>query len=473
MPVRRTRRSFLKRLALAGLAGPTLLASRAARTVGAATGDRPPNVLFIAVDDLNDWVGCLGGHPDTKTPHIDRLAARGQVFTNAMCPGPACIPSRTALMTGMAPARSGVYTNFAGFFRQHAHLKDVVTLPQHFRAHGYEALGTGKVFHHHDAASWDAYGTVTYWENPTPDGYKESNGDRTREWVPLDVPNEQMTDWGIADWAIRHLKRDHAKPFFLACGFYRPHEPWFVPQAYHDRFDLESLHLPRIKADDLEDLDPRRAHKQRTALKCVADPALHRRGVRSYLASIAFADDCVGRVLDALDASPHRDHTIVFLWSDHGFHLGEKFHWSKFTLWEESARCVLICDVPGVTRPGARCDEPVNLQDMYPTLADLCGLPRRADLDGTSFLPQLKDPAAARRRPSITANDQGSFSLRFKEWRYIHYRNGAEELYHHKKDPMEWDNLAGRPEHRDRIKRFAAFLPNDPAPALDVRKKNR
>ena len=459
-----SRREFVFGIGAAAVAGPGL-AMRAP--------DKPankPNVLFIAIDDLNDWVGCLGGHPDTLTPNIDRLGARGTVFTNAECAAPACIPSRTAMFTGKSPASTGYYSNNAGYYRNDPKMRDAVTLAEYFSRNGYHTMGAGKITHHIDKKAWDECWAKPYWNNPAPDWYKETNKDRTREWVPVNASREEMTDWKFAEWAEENLKRKHDKPFFLACGFFRPHEPWFAPKEYYDRFPPGKITLPSVNRNDFDDIDKKDLGRNRTALKCLADEGLWRKAVQAYLACINFADECVGKVLDALDASPHRDNTVVVLWSDHGFHLGEKLQWSKFQLWEESARCVLICRVPGVTRPASRCEQPVNLIDLYPTLIDVCGLPKREGLDGRSFLPQLRDATTKRPNPSITANDKG-FSLRSERYRYIQYRDGTEELYDHRKDPLEWSNLARNPKYAGVKAELKEYVPTNRAPDMDKRKK--
>jgi arylsulfatase A-like enzyme len=424
-----------------------------------------PNVLFIAIDDQNDWVGCLGGNPDTRTPNIDRLASRGMVFANAECAAPSCIPSRCALMTGVRPADSGIYCNMNGHFRDYPELRDRVTLPQYFARQGYHTMGVGKILHHPDKADYNELCPIVYWQNPLPPGIPDNNRRNVQEylddWLPLDVDVTEMTDWKMAHWAVERLKRKHDKPFLLACGFFRPHEPWHVPRKYYDKFPLDKLTLPKVKKDDLDDLGPGQRKPNPTIVKIVGDETTWRKGVQAYLASINFADECVGLLLDALNASPYRDNTIVMLWSDHGFHLGEKYHWSKFTLWERSARCVLVCAGPGVT-PATRCNQPVNLIDMYPTLLEMCGLPPRADQAGVTFLPLFKDPTK-HRDPSITANEKG-FTVRTQRWRYIAYHDGAEELYDHDKDPNEWDNLAGKAEFAETKKTLRAFMPKDPLP---------
>jgi len=463
---RQTRRGFLRTVGLGAVGG--ILASRlfAESGPGASPAPARPNVLFIAIDDLNDWIGCLGGHPDTRTPNLDRLAKRGAVFTNAECAAPCCIPSRCALMTGVKPTDSGLYSNFDGQFRDYADLKDHVTLPQYFAQHGYHTMGAGKVLHHPNKADWDELSPIVYWQNPLPPGIPENNrrnvAEYLEDWLPLDVDAAEMTDWKMGDWAAERLGRTYDKPFFLACGFFRPHEPWHVPRKYYEKFPLDKITLPKVKKDDLEDLGPGQRRPSPLVVKIIEEETTWRKGVQAYLACINFADECVGRLLDALDASPHKNDTIVMLWSDHGWHLGEKLHWSKFTLWEESARCVLICAGPGV-KPGTRCEQPVNLMDMYPTLLEMCGLPPKAGQAGASFVPQLSDPGC-KRDPSITANEKG-VSVRSVRWRYISYRDGSEELYNHDKDPMEWDNLASKPEFAEIKKTLSAFVPQQSAPA--------
>jgi len=424
-----------------------------------------PNVLFIAVDDLNDWVGCLGGNPDTRTPNIDRLAARGMLLTNAQCAAPSCVPSRGALMTGVMPSDSGIYCNRNGAFRRYEDLKDRVTLTQYFGKNGYHTMGVGKILHNSSAIDYNEHNPITYWRNPEPAGVDCTKQPRTKQeylawWKPVDVKLAEMTDWKMAQWAAKQLKRSYEKPFFLACGIFRPHEPWNVPPEYYEKFPLDKLTLPRIRKNDLDDLGPSRKPNP-VVTEIVEDETTWRKGVQAYLANINFADECVGILLDALDASPYRDNTLVILWSDHGWHLGEKFHWSKFTLWEESAHCVLICAAPGV-KPGSRCKQPVNLLDIYPTLLEMCNLPMKDGLAGQSFLPQLRNPELAR-DPSITANEHG-FSVRSERWRYIAYNDGTEELYDHDNDPMEWHNLAGKAEHARIQASLKKFVPKNPVP---------
>ena len=431
---------------------------------------RRPNVLFIAVDDLNDWIGSLRGHPDVRTPNLDRLAARGALFTNAFCSAPACNPSRTSLLTGKLPSTTGVHLNPQPF---RPVLPDVQTLPQYFMAHGYRVMGGGKIFHGQfpDPPSWHEYfpsQTKTRSDDPLPPG-RPLNGipDTARfDWGPVDVPNEQMGDWKITDWAIEQLERDFDQPFFLAVGIFRPHLPWHVPRRYFDRYHPEAITLPTVNNNDLDDVPPigvRMAGPDGDHQR-VLQHKQWRKAVSAYLASISFADACVGRLLEALDRSAHAQNTIVVLWSDHGWHLGEKLHWQKFTLWEEATRVVLMMVAPGVTRPGLRSQRPVSLLDIYPTLVDLCGLRPKADLDGRSLRPLLVNPAASWDRPALTTHGRNNHALRTERWRYIRYSDGTEELYDRHKDPMEWTNLAGKPEFSRTKRDLAKWLPKDDAP---------
>lgn len=430
------------------------------------------NVLFIAVDDLNDWIGCLGGHPDVKTPNFDRLASRGVLFTNAHCAAPLCNPSRAALMTGIRPSTSGVYDNRQPFRKSPA-ATDAVTLSQHFMAHGYWAAGAGKIYHglFPDPQSWHDYfpsQTRNKPPDPTPPN-RPLNGipDTAHfDWGPVDVPDSRMGDWQVADWVVRQLEKKHAKPFFLACGIFRPHLPWYVPPKYFDLYPLNAIALPNVKDDDLDDVPPigREFARPEGDHKKVIDHNQWRHAVQAYLASISFADACLGRVLDAFDASSHAKNTTIVLWSDHGWHLGEKLHWRKFALWEEATRNVLMIVSPGLTKPGGRCSRPVSLMDVYPTLIDICGLSARKELEGVSLMPLLKDPSAVWSRPALTTYLRNNHSVRSERWRYIRYSDGKEELYDHQNDEMEWNNLAGKPEFRDVKTGLARWLPDFNAP---------
>lgn len=427
---------------------------------------RRPHVLFLSIDDLNDWVGVLGGHPQGRTPNIDALAATGMLFANAHCSAPSCNGSRTATLTGMAPSSTGVYGNSQPW-RQH--LPDAVTLPEYFRRNGYRSLGAGKLFHgvFPDPRGWDEFHPSLCRQKPerrkgAPKPKQAEGGAKfgTLAWGPLEGPDSDMGDAQTVDWVIDHLPGADDPPTFLACGLYRPHLPWRVPQKWFDLFPLDTIQLPEVREDDRDDI-PRSAIKRLTHdndHKKILAKGQWKAAVQAYLAASAFADAMVGRLLKALRESAAADDTIVMLWSDHGWHLGEKLKWRKFTLWEEATRVPLIVAGPGVPSPGV-CTRPVSLLDLYPTLIELCALPPRPGLGGQSFAKLLTHPNAGRKRGAVTTWGRGNHSVRTKNWRYTRYRDGAQELYDHKADPNEWANLATEPKHAELIGRLAARLP--------------
>ncbi|MBM3740940.1 MAG: sulfatase [Acidobacteria bacterium] len=447
-----------RRQILASAAAPFVLTSQNRR--------EKPNVLMIAVDDLNDWVSCLGGHPNGRTPNLDRLAARGVLFTNAHCNAPLCNPSRASLMMGIRPSTSGVYTNSQPY-RKSPVLKDHVSMTQHFMANGYRAVGGGKIYHgaYPDAASWNEYFPSQKKNKPNdPEPQKPANGiprGGNFDWGPVNVPDAKMGDYQVVDWALGELNRKQTQPLFLGCGLFRPHLPWYVPPKYFDMFPLSSIQLPRVKDDDLNDIPPPgvKFAKPDGDHKTVTTHKKWKEAVQAYLASIAFMDEQLGRLIDGFDKSPLARNTVVLLWSDHGWHLGEKLHWRKFSLWEESTRNVFTMTVPGLTQPNQRCSRTVSMIDLYPTLADLCGLPARKELEGTSLRPLLRNPGAAWDRPAVCTYFRNNHSVRSERWRYTRYHDGTEELYDHKIDPMEWENLAGRHEYHTVKRELGRFLP--------------
>jgi len=445
--------------------------------------DQPrPNVLFIAVDDLNDWVGCLGGHPQAKTPNIDRLAAKGVLFERACCAAPLCNPSRTAIMTGLRPSTTGIYGNLA-WFRDIPKYKDWVTIPQYFRQHGYTAVTGGKIYHQahgrfSDPIAWDEQYSTRVGTPYPPEAHRYQHGMRDLfsnkilarliDWGPIEQPTEQTNDWRTADTAARFLQQEHHKPFFLACGIFHPHLPWYVSQEYFDMFPLESIKLPPRKEDDLDDVPPIGRRMAGTAFTIVREHGQWARAVQARLASCAFADACVGRVLEALEKSRYRDNTIVVLWGDHGYHMGEKDHWAKSALWEKATRTPLIIYVPGVSQRGGRCKRPVSLLDLFPTLIELCGLPQRDDLDGRSLAPLVRNPDAEWPYPAVITHSPywygPNHAVCTERYYYIHYSDGTEELYDMKHDPNQWTNLASNPEYLLVKTRLKQWLPKVNAP---------
>ncbi|MDX2121745.1 MAG: sulfatase, partial [Gemmatimonadota bacterium] len=415
--------------------------------------------------------GCLGGHPQTRTPNLDRLAGQGVLFTNAHCAAPLCNPSRTAIMTGLRPSTSGVYLNSQPF-RRAPLLANAVTLPLHLRGAGYRAIGAGKIYHGNpDAASWN-----DYWPSlksntppsPAPAALPANGipGSGNMDWGPVSAGDEEMGDFQVVDWVARHLAKRVTDPLFLACGLTRPHLPWYVPKKYFDLFPLDGIELPAVRDDDLDDVPPigRKFAGAQGDHKRITGARKWREAVQAYLASIAFADAAIGRLLRALETGPNGGDFSVVLWSDHGWHLGEKLHWRKFSLWEESTRNVLMIKAPGVTRGGGRCGRPVSLIDLNPTVAELCAVGPRRDSEGTSLLPLLRNPGARRDAPVLTTYQRGNHSLRDERWRYTRYIDGTEELYDHGADPQEFTNLAGRAEHAGVKARLAAWLPKSDAP---------
>jgi arylsulfatase A-like enzyme len=441
-----------------------------------ALGDAPrrPNVLFIAADDLNDWPRCNGKRLDAKTPHIDRLAARGTLFTRAYCAAPACNPSRAALLTGVRPSTSGVYHNDQPWRQV---LKDTVTLPRHFIDQGYLVQGGGKIFHggFNDEQSWQKYFRGG-GRNPEPTNKPLNGLPRTAhfDWGPLDARDEDMGDHKVVSWAADFLKEKHDKPFFLAVGLVKPHLPFYAPKKYFELYPLDKVELPKTLENDLDDVPPPglRMARPEGDHKRVVDAGQWKKAVQAYLACVSFADAQVGRLIEALDASPHAKDTIIVLWGDHGWHLGEKQHWRKFALWEEATRTTLVVVAPGVSRAGQKCERTVSLMDLYPTLVELCGLKERPGLEARSMVPLLKDPKAEWDRPALTTHGKNNHAVRTQRWRYIRYADGSEELYDHDADPLEWKNLARDAKHDAVKKELAKHLPKVNAPDAPRNKKN-
>jgi len=435
-----------------------------------------PNVLFIAVDDLRDWVGHLSGHPNAKTPNIDRLAKRGVSFTRAYCSAPLCNPSRISLLTGVAPSKSGVYGNGEKLRQK---LPDAVTLMQHFRASGYSVRGAGKIFHGTSAYDMDSWDIFFKSSGSKKHRVKRDSSLPKSAWVPwgaLACSDDEMLDGINAKWIITELKKPQEKPFFLAYGLTKPHLTWSVPQKYFDLHPLEGIKLPATKKGDLDDLP---AFGKKLARE-VYDPSGERdfavkpngdhanvivnnqwlKAVQAYLATISFADAQIGRVLDALDRSGHADNTIVVLWGDHGWHLGEKNHWRKHALWDVSTRTPLIFSAPRGVAEDKLCQRPVSLIDIYPTLIDLCGLPKRIGLDGQSLKSLLENPERKWDRPVVITYGLNNHAVQTERWRYIRYRDGGQELYDHERDPNEWTNLASISKYSPQKTKLAKWLPS-------------
>jgi arylsulfatase A-like enzyme len=473
-------------------------------------------VLFIAVDDLNDWVRVLRGHPQVQTPNIDRLAAGGIVFTNAHCAAPACNPSRAAVFSGRMAYNTGVWSNESPRLLKQFPLEKVLT--KVLSRAGYQTFGTGKLLHSASANKslfeqsfnpeqrWSPFTReqVRYTADELPskgtdnprhlvrmadgdevvlplnrmpsDRNPEGTDGESFDWGPLDVPDDAMGDTQITDWAIDRLKDRGDEPFFLGVGYYRPHIPLWAPRRYFDRFEGQKVILPVVRENDLEDLsiigrrwalEPVTAGSHATVLQYDQWPA----AVEAYLACVTFVDHQIGRLLDVLESRDLASQTMIVLWSDHGWHLGEKQHWGKWTPWERSTRVPLIIVPPRAGAPGAdyapagsSCHQPVSLIDMYPTIADICGITPPEGLDGVSLVPLLKNPTQATGRAVVTTFDPGNVSVRTDRFRYIRYADGSEELYDHKVDPHEWTNLSSDPNLQATLVEMRKRVPSD---ALD------
>jgi len=419
-----------------------------------------PNVLFIAVDDLNDWVGCLGGHPQARTPNIDALAARGVNFTHAYCASPVCNPSRSALMTGLRSSSSGVYSN--DIDRRTTSANSVVPLNSHFHDNGYRVVGAGKIYHGDgdQFGAWDDYAKPRKGGDIAPKEGESLGVDGIR-FAPIDAKDEEMHDFHTVDYCIEHLNKQHEKPLFLACGLHKPHMAWNVPRKYYDMFPLESIELPKTLETDLDDVPAagRKMAQPEGDHRKILESGRWKEAVRGYLAAGAFTDAMIGRLLAGLDASPYRDNTIIVFWGDHGWHLGEKQHWRKFALWEEATRAPLFYVVPGVTKPKSVCERTVDFMSIYPTLCELCGLEIPKHVEGVSARTLLADPQAVWNRPALTTHGYRNHALRSEKWRYIRYADGSEELYDEVADPLEWKNMATDPKFADVKSDLARWLP--------------
>ncbi|MCY4298906.1 MAG: sulfatase [Flavobacteriaceae bacterium] len=444
-----------------------------------------PNILFISIDDLNDWPGFLGNFPKVHTPNMDKLAENGMVFNNAHCQAPICAPSRTSLFTGLYPHSTGLYYQFPDkeIHEGSEKAKNTIFLPDYFENHGYKTLGVGKIFHNGDKLSvFQEFGDVFQGFGPRPEtplNYSSkwfSDIRRTgTDWGPMDLSDSEMTDYEIADWAIEKIGQNHEKPFFFAVGFIRPHVPWYVPEKWFDLFDINSIETPPYLENDLDDVPEvsRRLHEMPAMpnTQWLIEEGKWKSMVHSYLASTAFVDHQIGRVLTALENSPYRDNTIVVLWSDHGYHLGEKERTCKHSLWQRATRVPLVFAGPNIKK-GSNTDAAVGLIDLYPTLLEMCGLPKYTANEGHSLMPLIINPKEKWPHVAITSYGYKNISLYDKNYHFIHYADGTGELYDLRKDPNEWDNLFDQPDFEKVVMQFKALMPKNHAPISPVNKIN-
>lgn len=406
-----------------------------------------PNILFISVDDLNDFASYANRYEGAITPNLDKLASQGTVFNNAYSQYAVCGPSRASVMSGVHPYQLSGSLNKDNIVQKSTRALGSELMHTYFQNNGYKTLAVGKILHGH-----------------LPDGTLDESGGRglfsaglgklkrnwhqngtMTDWAKDPETDEQMPDHQAANWAVNELSKKHDKPFFLMVGFLRPHNPWYVPKKWWDMYDREKIKLPPYKKDDLDDI-PKRGLKnikdQMPRTEWAIETDQWRNIVHSYLASITFVDHQIGKVLKALEESEYNDNTIIVLWSDHGYQMGEKNTFQKATLWERSAHVPLVFAGQGVPK-GKRSDRVVSLLDIYPTLIDMSGLPKNSKNEGVSLVPLIKDPSAEWSYPAITEYGENCFAVQNERYRYIRYDDGSEELYDHDNDPNEWTNIAG------------------------------
>ncbi len=434
------------------------------------------NVLFIAVDDMNNDLGCFG-HPLVKSPSIDRLAARGVRFDRAYCQFPLCSPSRSSLLTGLRPDSTRVF-DLQYHFRQD--LPDVLTLPQMFIRNGYYVARVGKMYHYGNPGDIGTNGLddrVSWMERFNPAG-------RDKTTLELDIINytpkrglgsamafladptgtdPQHTDGKVTDQAIQLLETHRDKPFFIAAGFYKPHTPWVTPKKYFDLYPMDPISLPKITPQTPDDYPAPALASTRPWPYFGITPQQARDCKRAYYAAISFVDAQIGRLLDAVDRLGLRENTIIVFWSDHGYHLGEHGLWFKQSCFEESARVPLIISVPGQKTAGQASTRPVELVDLYPTLTELAGLTPPKHLGGFSLGPLIDDPQAAWDHPAYTQVQRGAdpgHSVRTERWRYTEWGFGkkGQELYDHENDPQELHNLAKDAKYADVVAQMKTLL---------------
>lgn len=434
-----------------------------------------PNVLFIAIDDLNDWIGILNGHPQTKTPNIDALAKSGMLFTNAHCQAPICAPSRASVMSGLYPTTTGNYVQLQDIDikKSNTESSKSIFLPDYFEKYGYKTMGVGKIYHDGDGAqTFDEYGSAFEMFGPKPpkhfnydpEWFGKPKGTQT-DWGAYPSEDSLMPDYKSAKWAVEKLNQAHEKPFFLAVGFVRPHVPFYVPQKWFDKFPIKDIQTPPYQQDDLDDI-PDIAKKvtdvpMMPTTEWLIETNQWKNVVQAYLACINFVDAQVGKVLKALKQSDYANNTIVVLWSDHGYHLGEKNRFAKQALWERDTKTVLIIKELNAVQ-GRVSNKPVQLLDIYPTLLDLSGLPANKQNEGHSLLPLLEN-ANVNDWPYVAISSFGknNIAISDEKFRLIQYEDNSIEFYDLTKDPNEWKNLSHVEGYKAEIKRLMGFIPKE------------
>ena len=440
-----------------------------------------PNVLFISIDDLNDWNEPLGGNNQVITPHLSDFSNESVNFTKNYCTSPGCNPSRSTMMTGLHTYTSGMYSNYQDW-RKVPKMAEATTLAEYFKNNGYYTAGAGKIYHYSQVHpdSWNNY--YPSQVNNMPKDYIPEDAPvnmppfkymyNAFDWAGISVGNEETSDYKSVEYISNMLKKDHDKPFFLACGIYRPHLPWYVPKKYFDMYPLEDISMPELLENDTSDLGDRAKElisRGGNYHKNVIEAGKWKEAIRGYLASITFADAMVGKLLENLKKSKYAENTIIVIWSDHGWQLGEKMHWRKFALWENVIKTLLMIKVPeGITvlpsgsNNGKNVESLTSLLDIYPTLVELCDLPKNNNLDGKSLVKLLNNPELKIDRSIITTYDFADYSVRKGPWHYINYVDGSEELYNLENDNEEWYNLIGQGSYENIVGELRSHIPTNP-----------
>lgn len=407
-----------------------------------------PNILFISVDDLNDFPSYANRYEGAITPNLDRLASKGLAFNRAYAQYTVCGPSRASVMSGLYPHRLSGALNEDDVVESSAQSLGSELMHTWFRKNGYKTLAVGKILHRHlPDGTLDESGGRGLFSAGLGKLKKNwhQNGTMT-DWAKEPESDEKMPDHQAAAWAVEQLSKKHNKPFFLMVGFLRPHNPWYVPEKWWDLYDREKIHLPPYKKDDLDDIPKaglKNIKEEMPRTEWAIETDQWRDIVHSYLASITFVDHQIGKVINALEESDYSDNTIIVLWSDHGYKMGEKNSFQKASLWERSTHVPLLFAGHGVPE-GQSSDRVVSLLDIYPTLVEMSGLPSNSKNEGRSLVPLMKNPSAEWPYPSITGYGKDCYAIQNERYRYIQYDDGTEELYDQQNDPNEWTNLAGR-----------------------------
>jgi arylsulfatase A-like enzyme len=437
-----------------------------------------PNVLFISVDDLNTWISPIDNFASVKTPNFDRLAAMGVTFTNAHVQAPLCGPSRASIMTGLRPSTTGVYGMTPdNKIRRPGNpaTKDITFLPEYFEDNGYHTMGIGKLFHIHapDSVFNESGGRVKGF-GPYPEkrfvwdgfgkGIRGTHGRTSTDWGAFPETDNLMPDHQSVNWVVERLNKKYDKPFFMGLGFLRVHVPLYVPQKWFDMHPLEGIETPPYLADDLKDIPPVGMKindlPMMPSTEWAKESGEWKKIVQAYLACMSFVDYELGRVLDALEQSKHADNTVVVLWSDHGYRLGEKGTFAKHALWETATKAPLLFAGPNLPK-GKKIEAPVEMLSLYPTLLELSGLPAYAKNEGTSLVSMMKNDENLKTSYTLTTFGMNNHAIKKDGFRYIQYEDGTEEFYDHSIDPNEWTNEANNPKFKSKIEDLKKLLPKE------------